>query len=160
MITPFEHVIRSDGTKIVTTETLSTKLEVKRIAKTMTSRLIILSSIWAVWSFFYRCDFLNMKRELGSNAYVAAPGQPISGSTLPFVPAHFHRSSRHSSACKFLVRVNLAVLMWTQRWLLWSRLHSRCSETGTTSSRPDRPLYCCHSQRWSLHLVHHHASSI
>ncbi|KAF5256588.1 hypothetical protein FOXYS1_12928 [Fusarium oxysporum] len=53
MITPFEHVIRSDGTKIVTTETLSTKLEVKRIAKTMTSRLIILSSIWAVWSFFY-----------------------------------------------------------------------------------------------------------
>jgi hypothetical protein len=54
MITPFEHVIRSDGTKIVTTETLSTKLEVKRIAKTMTSRLIILSSIWAVWSFFYR----------------------------------------------------------------------------------------------------------
>ncbi|CEI39968.1 unnamed protein product [Fusarium venenatum] len=53
MITPFQHVIRSDGTKIVTAETLSTKLEVRRIAKTMTSRLITLSAIWAVWSFFY-----------------------------------------------------------------------------------------------------------
>ncbi|KAF5667189.1 Ion channel regulatory UNC-93 [Fusarium heterosporum] len=53
MITPFEHVIRSDGTKIVVAETLGTKLEIKRIAKTMTSRLIVLSAFWALWSFFY-----------------------------------------------------------------------------------------------------------
>ncbi|KAJ4130471.1 hypothetical protein NW754_009524 [Fusarium falciforme] len=54
MITPFERVIRSDGTHIVTAEALSTKQEVRRIAKTMTSRLIVLSSLWALWSFFYR----------------------------------------------------------------------------------------------------------
>lgn len=54
MIKPFEHVIRSDGTHIVTEEALSTKQEIKRISKTMTSRLIMLSSIWALWSFFYR----------------------------------------------------------------------------------------------------------
>ncbi|KAF7586297.1 hypothetical protein BBP40_009153 [Aspergillus hancockii] len=53
LITPFERVVRSDGTQIVTSETLSTKLELKRIAKTMTSKLIVLSSIWALWSFFY-----------------------------------------------------------------------------------------------------------
>ncbi|KAM0421264.1 hypothetical protein ACHAPT_010986 [Fusarium lateritium] len=53
MITPFERVIRSDGTHIVTAEALSTKQEVRRIAKTMTSRLIVLSSLWALWSFFY-----------------------------------------------------------------------------------------------------------
>ncbi|KAJ5120982.1 uncharacterized protein N7515_008943 [Penicillium bovifimosum] len=53
LITPFERVVRSDGTKIVTSETLSTKMEIKRIGKTMTSRLIALSSIWALWSFFY-----------------------------------------------------------------------------------------------------------
>ncbi|KAJ5557954.1 hypothetical protein N7535_009447 [Penicillium sp. DV-2018c] len=53
LITPFESVVRSDGTQIVTSETISTKMEIKRIAKTMTSRLILLSSIWALWSFFY-----------------------------------------------------------------------------------------------------------
>ncbi|KAK2767524.1 hypothetical protein FQN54_003681 [Arachnomyces sp. PD_36] len=53
LITPFERVIRSDGTKIVTAETLPTKAEFKRISKTITSRLIALSSLWALWSFFY-----------------------------------------------------------------------------------------------------------
>ncbi|CAG8908725.1 unnamed protein product [Penicillium egyptiacum] len=53
LITPFERVVRSDGTRIVTSETLSTKMEVKRIAKTMTSKLIAFSSLWALWSFFY-----------------------------------------------------------------------------------------------------------
>ncbi|RTE85232.1 hypothetical protein BHE90_000243 [Fusarium euwallaceae] len=53
MITPFERVVRSDGTHIVTEEALSTKQEIKRISKTMTSRLIMLSSLWALWSFFY-----------------------------------------------------------------------------------------------------------
>ncbi|KAB8268336.1 major facilitator superfamily domain-containing protein [Aspergillus minisclerotigenes] len=53
LITPFERVIRSDGTHIVTSETLSTKEELRRIVKTITSRLIVLSSLWALWSFFY-----------------------------------------------------------------------------------------------------------
>ncbi|EAU30472.1 conserved hypothetical protein [Aspergillus terreus NIH2624] len=53
LITPFEHVVRSDGTRIVTSETLSTKMEIKRIAKTITSKLIVLSGLWALWSFFY-----------------------------------------------------------------------------------------------------------
>ncbi|KAJ5160189.1 uncharacterized protein N7482_007193 [Penicillium canariense] len=53
LIRPFEHVVRSDGTRIITAETLSTKMEFKRIAKTMTSKLIMLSALWALWSFFY-----------------------------------------------------------------------------------------------------------
>ncbi|KAL4804969.1 major facilitator superfamily domain-containing protein [Aspergillus unguis] len=53
LIAPFERVVRSDGTKIVTAETLSSKEEFKRIGKTMTSKLIILSAGWALWSFFY-----------------------------------------------------------------------------------------------------------
>ncbi|PYH45927.1 MFS general substrate transporter [Aspergillus saccharolyticus JOP 1030-1] len=53
LITPFEHVIRSDGTRIVTAETLSSKMELRRIAKTVTSKLIALSALWALWSFFY-----------------------------------------------------------------------------------------------------------
>lgn len=54
LITPFEHVVRDDGTQIVTAEPLSTKMEIRRIAKTITSKLIMLSSLWALWSFFYR----------------------------------------------------------------------------------------------------------
>ncbi|KAJ2974755.1 hypothetical protein NQ176_g5888 [Zarea fungicola] len=53
MITPFENVIRSDGTRIITEESLTTKQEIKRIATTITSRLIVLCSLWALWSFFY-----------------------------------------------------------------------------------------------------------
>ncbi|RAL12466.1 uncharacterized protein BO97DRAFT_345017 [Aspergillus homomorphus CBS 101889] len=53
MIIPFEHVVRSDGTKIVTSEPLSSRVELRRIAKTMTSKLIVLSALWALWSFFY-----------------------------------------------------------------------------------------------------------
>ncbi|CAG7971986.1 unnamed protein product [Penicillium salamii] len=53
LIIPFERVVRSDGTKIVTSETLSTKMELKRIGKTMSSKLILLSALWAFWSFFY-----------------------------------------------------------------------------------------------------------
>ncbi|KAJ5747462.1 uncharacterized protein N7511_009158 [Penicillium nucicola] len=53
LIAPFERVVRSDGTRIVTAETLSTKQELKRISKTMTSKLILLSALWALWSFFY-----------------------------------------------------------------------------------------------------------
>lgn len=53
LITPLEKVVRSDGTRILVSEHLSTKMELKRIARTMTSSLILLSSIWALWSFFY-----------------------------------------------------------------------------------------------------------
>ena len=53
-ITPFERVVRYDGSQIVMSETLSTKMEIRRISKTITSKLIVLSSLWALWSFFYR----------------------------------------------------------------------------------------------------------
>lgn len=53
LITPLEKVVRSDGTRILVSETLSTKMEFKQITKTMTSSLIVLSGFWALWSFFY-----------------------------------------------------------------------------------------------------------
>ncbi|KAI1868529.1 uncharacterized protein JN550_006445 [Neoarthrinium moseri] len=53
MISPLEKVVRSDGTRILVSEALSTKEELKRISRTMTSKLILLSAFWALWSFFY-----------------------------------------------------------------------------------------------------------
>ena len=53
LISPLENVVRSDGTRIVMAEKLSTKNEFRKIKYTMTSKLILLSALWAVWSFFY-----------------------------------------------------------------------------------------------------------
>lgn len=53
LISPLERVVRSDGTRILVSEKLSTKQEFKQIKITMTSKLIVLSALWAVWSFFY-----------------------------------------------------------------------------------------------------------
>ena len=54
MVAPLAKVVRSDGSKVLLAETLPTKMEFKRIKSTMTSSLILLSGIWAFWSFFYR----------------------------------------------------------------------------------------------------------
>lgn len=54
LISPLERVVRSDGTKILVSEKLPTKTEFKMIKVTMTSKLILLSALWAIWSFFYR----------------------------------------------------------------------------------------------------------
>jgi hypothetical protein len=53
LISPLERVVRSDGTRIAVTETLPTKQELRLITRTMTSSLVLLSALWAVWSFFY-----------------------------------------------------------------------------------------------------------
>ncbi|KAF7515900.1 hypothetical protein G7054_g14375 [Neopestalotiopsis clavispora] len=53
LITPLEKVVRSDGTRILVSEKLSTKQELKQILRTITSSLILLSGFWAIWSFFY-----------------------------------------------------------------------------------------------------------
>jgi|TARA_R110002003_G_scaffold127_10_gene11978 hypothetical protein len=54
LISPLERVVRSDGTRILVSEKLPTKKEFKLIKVTMTSKLILLSAFWAIWSFFYR----------------------------------------------------------------------------------------------------------
>ncbi|OTA86149.1 hypothetical protein M434DRAFT_376663 [Hypoxylon sp. CO27-5] len=53
LISPLERVVRSDGTRILVSEKLTFKQEFKLIKFTMSSKLIILSSLWAIWSFFY-----------------------------------------------------------------------------------------------------------
>ncbi|KAK4124533.1 MFS general substrate transporter [Parathielavia appendiculata] len=53
LLSPLEHVVRSDGTRIHVAEKLKTRDEFKLIKMTMTSRLILLSAFWALWSFFY-----------------------------------------------------------------------------------------------------------
>ncbi|XDG02617.1 hypothetical protein ABKA04_002232 [Annulohypoxylon sp. FPYF3050] len=53
LISPLENVVRSDGTRILVSEKLSFKQEFKLIRFTMSSKLILLSALWAVWSFFY-----------------------------------------------------------------------------------------------------------
>lgn len=54
LISPLENVVRSDGTRILVSEGIGTKQEIKKIRVTMTSKLILLSALWAFWSFFYR----------------------------------------------------------------------------------------------------------
>jgi hypothetical protein len=53
LISPLERVVRSDGTRILVSEKLPSKTEFKLIKVTMTSKLILLSAFWAIWSFFY-----------------------------------------------------------------------------------------------------------
>ncbi|KAK8215257.1 hypothetical protein M8818_002269 [Zalaria obscura] len=53
LITPLERVVRSDGTRIIVSERLSTRQELSLIKKTMLSSLVLLSGLWAIWSFFY-----------------------------------------------------------------------------------------------------------
>ncbi|KAG9192301.1 hypothetical protein G6011_11035 [Alternaria panax] len=53
LISPLERVVRSDGTRILVSEKIGTKMEFKQIKVTMTSKLILLSAFWAIWSFFY-----------------------------------------------------------------------------------------------------------
>ncbi|KAK6078895.1 major facilitator superfamily transporter [Seiridium cupressi] len=53
LISPLEKVVRSDGTRILVSEKLSTKQEFRQIIRTMSSSLILLSAFWALWSFFY-----------------------------------------------------------------------------------------------------------
>ncbi|ORY68894.1 major facilitator superfamily domain-containing protein [Pseudomassariella vexata] len=53
LISPLERVVRSDGTRILVSESLSTKQEFRKIRFTMSSKLILLSALWAIWSFFY-----------------------------------------------------------------------------------------------------------
>ncbi|KAH7400934.1 major facilitator superfamily domain-containing protein [Phaeosphaeria sp. MPI-PUGE-AT-0046c] len=53
LISPLERVVRSDGTRILMSEKLPTKMEMKLIKVTFTSKLIMLSAVWAIWSFFY-----------------------------------------------------------------------------------------------------------
>ena len=60
LISPLERVVRSDGTRILVSEKIGTKMEFKQIKITMTSKLILLSAFWAIWSFIYR--FVNLAR--------------------------------------------------------------------------------------------------
>ncbi|KAH3973111.1 hypothetical protein HBI56_177960 [Parastagonospora nodorum] len=53
LISPLERVVRSDGTRILVSEKIGTKQEIKLVKTTMTSSLIMLSALWAIWSFFY-----------------------------------------------------------------------------------------------------------
>ncbi|XXG99586.1 hypothetical protein Hte_005926 [Hypoxylon texense] len=53
LISPLERVVRSDGTRILVSEKLTFKEESKLIRFTMSSKLILLSALWAIWSFFY-----------------------------------------------------------------------------------------------------------
>ncbi|PWY94563.1 MFS general substrate transporter [Aspergillus sclerotioniger CBS 115572] len=53
LIAPLEKVIRSDGTKPIMAKPLSTKDELKTLFNTITSKLVLLSALWAIWSFFY-----------------------------------------------------------------------------------------------------------
>ncbi|WVR06712.1 hypothetical protein IAU60_003744 [Kwoniella sp. DSM 27419] len=53
LISPLEHVVRSDGTKIRVVEKVSTREEFSLIKKTWSSKLVFLTAAWAFWTFFY-----------------------------------------------------------------------------------------------------------
>lgn len=76
LISPLERVVRSDGTKILVSEKLSTKTEFKMIKTTMTSKLILLSALWAIWSFFYRQVHRSESHFTALTNATAVPGRP------------------------------------------------------------------------------------
>jgi hypothetical protein len=79
LISPLDRVVRSDGTRILMSEKLSSKQEFKRIKVTMTSKLIMLSALWAVWSFFYSGTWSTY---LGT--YFAVRARALSSLVSPF----------------------------------------------------------------------------
>jgi hypothetical protein len=78
LISPLERVVRSDGTRILVSEKIGTMMELKQIKFTMTSKLILLSALWAIWSFFYRLVTADCLLKLQfANESSVAPGRPI-----------------------------------------------------------------------------------
>ncbi|KAK4233021.1 major facilitator superfamily domain-containing protein [Achaetomium macrosporum] len=53
LLSPLENVVHSDGTRILVSQKLRSRDEFKLIKSILTSRLILLSAFWALWSFFY-----------------------------------------------------------------------------------------------------------
>lgn len=53
LITPLHAVVRSDGSRILVGEKIGFKAEFRLIRHTFFSKVILLSSLWAIWSFFY-----------------------------------------------------------------------------------------------------------
>jgi hypothetical protein len=105
LISPLENVVRSDGTRIVMAEKLSTKNEFKKIKYTMTSKLILLSALWAVWSFFYSGSWVSTKGVPGrdrpdSSEYLSGNllHGPISSPLIPRFPFLLHVSQTHPDA--------------------------------------------------------------
>lgn len=84
MIAPLEKVVRSDGTRVLLAETLSTKKEIKKIASTLTSKLILLSGIFAFWTFFYKCVILFPRVPISELIVSAVPGLRTWARTLRF----------------------------------------------------------------------------
>ncbi|KAF2110901.1 major facilitator superfamily domain-containing protein [Lophiotrema nucula] len=79
VISPLDRVVRSDGTRILVSEKLGTKEEIKRIRVTWTSKLIMLSAFWAIWSFFYSGTWSTY---LGT--YFAVRARALSSLVSPF----------------------------------------------------------------------------
>lgn len=106
MIAPLEKVVRSDGTRILLAEALSTKEEIKRISRTMTSKLIALSAIWAFWSFFYGLVCHRRHEKRGANRrqwyLVDLPRDLLFCSRPRLVIAHFALFLHVSILCSVL----------------------------------------------------------
>lgn len=98
LISPLDNVVRSDGTKIVMSERLSTKQEFKKIKVTMTSKLIVLSALWALWSFFYSGTWVRAARQDDKQRLTRHRAR-ISAPTLPSASGPSRRWCHPSSAC-------------------------------------------------------------
>lgn len=99
LISPLENVVRSDGTRIVMAEKLSTKQEIKKIKFTMTSKLILLSALWAVWSFFYSGSWVRFILYDPFEGISDDSRAHTSEHTLPYDLELYHHSFLPSSAC-------------------------------------------------------------
>jgi hypothetical protein len=97
LISPLERVVRSDGTRILVSEKLPTKREFKLIKVTMTSKLILLSAFWAIWSFFYRSVIYLLHLLHYINPPIVVLGQLTLLLTLPSELAPFLLLYRPSS---------------------------------------------------------------
>ncbi|RYP61861.1 hypothetical protein DL771_009980 [Monosporascus sp. 5C6A] len=109
LVSPLERVVRSDGTRILVSEKLGTKAELKLVKVTMTSKLIFLSAIWAIWSFFYRSD--NIHRPIRHVAKVFSVG--CFGLGLILDLKGFSQRRRAQLGLFAVVILNLGVYIWS-----------------------------------------------
>lgn len=85
LLSPLEHVVRSDGTRILVFDKLRTRDEFKMIKRALTSRLNLLSAFGALWSSFYRLVNFRILPEIFSTC--GFPPLPLS---VAYEPCMIH----------------------------------------------------------------------
>ncbi|KAJ0418384.1 major facilitator superfamily domain-containing protein [Aspergillus carlsbadensis] len=121
LIAPLERVVRSDGTRVTMAKPLTTKQEMRQIIKTFSSKLVLLSALWAIWSFFYGGTWSTYLA-----TYFSVRARALSSLISPFFciigcfglgfildAKHLTQRRRAQLGLCVVILVNIAVYIWS-----------------------------------------------